>query len=63
MICARSESVRVSRWWSRALVCVSCVFCGCLLCWSVVLGPRLGLREGVVLHVFCECFVIASESE
>ena len=58
MICDRSESVRFSRWWFRALVSVSCVFCGCVRGWIVDLGPRLGLRERIVLHVFYECFGI-----
>ena len=58
MNCDRFEVLIVFQWSSRAVVCVSCVFCGCLRCWIVVLDPQLGFCEGVVLHVFCECFVI-----
>ena len=55
MICDRIEMLIVFQWWSRALVSVSCLFRGCLRSWIVVLDPQLGLREGIVLHVFCEC--------
>jgi hypothetical protein len=54
--------VRVSRWWSRALVCVSCVFWGALLDRGLA-PPGVYGRCHVVLHVFCECFVSPSESE
>ena len=48
--------MRVSRWWSRALVCVSCVFCvvGAWSCAPAFLAPQL-----FGLHVFCECSVSA----
>ena len=60
MICARSESVRVSRGWSRALACVSCVFRGALL--DGGLGPPGANRHfDVALYVFYECFAIASQ--
>ena len=59
MICDRIEMLIVFQWWSRALVCVSCLFRGCVRCWSMVLRP--GVLAGALsgLHVFCECFVIA----
>ena len=55
----RHDSVSVLRWWSRALVSVSCVFCGCLLWWSVVLRPGVFgpavFRIACVLRVFRKC--------
>ena len=62
MICDRLDVLMLFQWSSQVLVCVSCVVCGCLRCWIVVLGPRLQLCGRVVLHVVCECFVIASAS-
>ena len=57
MICDRIEMLTVFQGWSRALVSVSCLFRGGLLCWIVVLRP--GVLAGALsgLHVFCDCFV------
>ena len=58
MIRDRVELLSVPVWWSRCVVCVSCVFCGCLRCWSVVLFPGVfgpgAFRIVCVLRVFCE---------
>ena len=58
MICDRFEVLIVFQWSSRALVCVSCVFCACLGCWIVVLRPGVfrpgAFRIVCVLRVFCE---------
>ena len=50
----------IFQWSSRALVSVSCVFCGCLLCWIVVSRPGANRRFDVVLYVFYECLANAS---
>ena len=42
------------------LVVVSCLFCGCLRCWTVVSRPGVNRRFDVVLYVFCGCFAIAN---
>ena len=60
MICDRLDVLMLFQWSSRVLVCVSCVFCGCLLCWSVVSRPGVNRRFDVVLYVFYECFVSAA---
>ena len=58
MIRDRVESLSVPMWWSRSVVCVSCVFCGCVRCWIAPLGPgvfiRFHGRVVDVLLVFCE---------
>ena len=44
MIRDRVESLSVPVWWSRCVVCVSCVFRGGVRCWIMVLVPRLRFR-------------------
>ena len=56
----RLDSLSVLQRWSRALVCVSCVFWGALL--DGGLGPPGASRRfDVALYVFYECFAIASQ--
>ena len=59
MICDRIQVLIVFQCRSRALVCVSCVFCGCVRCWSMVSRPGANRRFDVALYVFCECSVNA----
>ena len=59
MICDRIQVLIVFQCRSRALVCVSCVFWGCVRCWSMVSRPGANRRFDVALYVFCECSVNA----
>ena len=51
MIRDRVELLSVPVWWSRCVVCVSCVFRGGVRCWIVVLDPRLGLAPSAFVNL------------
>ena len=47
MIRDRVELLSVPVWWSRCVVCVSCVFRGGVRCWMAVLDPPVSLCQRV----------------
>ena len=70
MIRDRVELLNVPVWWSRCVVCVSCVFRGGVRCWMAVLDPPVSLCQRVLdppvslcQRVSGESFVSQSESE
>ena len=48
MIRDRVELLSVPVWWSRCVVCVSCVFRGGVRCWIAVLDPPVSLCQRVL---------------
>ena len=49
MIRDRVELLSVPVWWSRCVVCVSCVFRGGVRCWIAVLDPPVSMCQRVLV--------------